>query len=406
MEEVGWSLSSSSSEELMTVRRRIDQIDMAISALLSERLQLAREVRDLKAELELPIYDPVREAEVRNRVSSAASDVETAIALQNIYDGIMEQSRLLQAGKPGDAAEKSAEARPSITYFPRVLVIGLGLIGGALAHQIKRCLPKTTILAVDKQEIIDCAMAEKAIHAGSENPRDWLHGASLIILAASPQTNLQILQEIAPHLNKGQLIIDVSSTKTSICAMAESLDLRGADFIGGHPFFGSEKSGFENSRSVQVKNKLFCLVPGSKASQISIKRLSRWLSALQMRVEIQDATSHDHISARTSHLVQLLAVALGNCLAQNHSRSELENIVKLSGPSFSQIARLMSSPPEMWLQILSQNREAINCSMEELVEQLKILQAAIQDSDQAAIKRLFHGSSEVRSILNSLEQGG
>jgi len=205
-------------------------------------------------------------------------------------------------------------------------------------------------------------------------------------LAAPPKKNIEILESIAPKLSRRQLVVDVTSTKKGICSVAEALDLNGADFIGGHPLFGSQKSGLEASSTVATNEAVFCLTPTTKSSQMSVKRFSRWLEGLGLKPVEATPASHDKVLARTSHLVQLIAVALGASIAdQNVTEHEL----KLHGPAFKQLARLMESPPEMWLDLFNQNKEELQTAIQDLVKQLELASHALDSADFEKLVKMF-----------------
>lgn len=408
MEEIGWRVGSGNTEvdsdekqnlnQIMSIRQQIDELDQSIARLLSQRLLIARQLTQAKSRLGWPVQDNGREAEVLKKVASVSNDAEVGQSVKAVYETIMAQSRLLQNRCQTNCATELPVTAGQIpakvsgrapVYFPRVLIIGLGLIGGALARQIKRTAPQTVIVGVDCQTIVSQALAEGIIDLAETDPVKALKKTQLIVLAANPDQNLKLLSQISSHLSRRQLVMDVTSTKTNICRMAEQLNLSGADFIGGHPFFGSEKSGLEGSRELNTDGKTFCLVPTLRSSEISLKRLSRWLSALKFKVEITDATTHDIASAKLSHLVQLLAVTLGAEIADGLSQSELKELLKLSGPSFAQTARLMSSPSTLWSEIVSQNREAIAQTLGDFNQRLKILQKAVKTDDRRAVEALF-----------------
>ena len=408
MEDIGWrhDIHTDSTGELAEIRGRIDEIDGLVSRLLAERLSLAQRLPGLKARLGLPIQDVQREAEVLDRVASETNDHAARQAIRTIYESIIEQSRGLQATaqqavKTTPAAKRheahqnrSTRVRRPI-HFTRVAIIGVGLIGGALARQIKRSMPKTTIVAVDSPSVLEAALREQVIDAAVTDPVAGIAKASLIILAAGPDQNLAILKSIAPALRRRQLVVDVTSTKARICKLADKLDLNGADFIGGHPMFGSEKSGLAGSAEVPVEGKTFCIVPTAKSTEISIKRLSRWLSFLGLRVETTTATTHDATVARLSHLIQLIAVALGAEIAHGKSDHELEKLLALSGTSFRQVARLMASPVDLWQQIVGQNKQEIVPALDQLAVRLQSLAQSIESGSAGTMKQTFKEAKRI-----------
>ncbi|HIA54685.1 MAG TPA: prephenate dehydrogenase/arogenate dehydrogenase family protein [Candidatus Melainabacteria bacterium] len=397
-------------------RARIDELDELIASLINERLTLCQEIGEAKKRMNKPVLDDKREKEVLSRVAAVATDPVIAAQLVAIYTTMLAGSRGLQeklsettspkaqagANANSESKEESnqtevdssqdssehaiAQTRNPQRYFPTVTIIGLGLIGGTVARLIRKHSPKTNITAVDSPEVLQKALVEGLIDCAETKAANAAERSSLILLAAPPKKNIEILESIAPKLSRRQLVVDVTSTKKGICSVAEALDLNGADFIGGHPLFGSQKSGLEASSTVATNEAVFCLTPTTKSSQMSVKRFSRWLEGLGLKPVEATPASHDKVLARTSHLVQLIAVALGASIAdQNVTEHEL----KLHGPAFKQLARLMESPPEMWLDLFNQNKEELQTAIQDLVKQLELASHALDSADFEKLVKMF-----------------
>lgn len=374
--------------QLDELRNKIDLLDGDIAKLLAERFSIVEKIGDLKADAKLPVLDNRREMEVLQRTANATDDPLRKISLEKIFSVIMEQSRVLQS-RP-----KNEKARLA---FPKVLVIGVGLIGGTLVRQINRLLPDTKIFGCDEAIKLLPVFEAGLIEKGETQFAKLLPEASLIILASNPQTNIQLLKEIAPSLKRGQVVIDVTSTKASICKLAGQLDLNGAEFIGGHPFMGSEKQGFAASSEVKVDGAVFCLTPTAKSSEVSIGRISRWLAELNFKVEVIDAEIHDAIAARISHLVQMIAVAMGSSMKDSLTDDELKAIPGISGKTFRELRRLMNSPADMWFEITQQNVDEVVHSLSDLSLKLLDIAQAIEAGDESKLREHFEKAEQLPS---------
>jgi prephenate dehydrogenase/chorismate mutase len=401
--------------QLEESRARIDELDELIATLINERLMLCQEIGEAKKRMNKPVLDDQREKEVLRRVASVATDPVIAKQLVNIYTTMLAGSRGLQenpsettspkaqaganenSGLKIDLSQDSSEqslvqTRNPERYFPNVTIIGLGLIGGTIARLIRQHSPKTNITAVDSADVLQKALGEGLIDCAELKPSGAAERSSLIVLAAPPKKNIELLETIAPKLSRRQLVVDVTSTKQEICAVADLLDLNGADFIGGHPLFGSQKSGLDASSTVATNGAVFCLTPTSKSSQMSVKRFRRWLEGLGLKPVEASPAAHDKVLARTSHLVQLIAVSLGASIAdQNISDNEL----KLHGPAFKQLARLMESPPEMWLDLFNQNKEELQEAIQDLVKNLNLAAAELSSEAKDELSKMFEKASSI-----------
>lgn len=397
-------------------RARIDELDELIASLINERLTLCQEIGEAKRRMNKPVLDDKREKEVLGRVAAVATDPVIAAQLVDIYTTMLAGSRGLQeklnettspkaragASANSESKEESSQARVDSSqdsseyaiaqtrnpqrYFPTVTIIGLGLIGGSLARLIRKHSPKTNITAVDSPEVLQKALGEGLIDCAETKAASAAERSSLIILAAPPKKNISLLNAIAPKLSRRQLVVDVTSTKKEICRAVENLELNGADFIGGHPLFGSQKSGLEASSEVSTLDSIFCLTPTSKSSEMSVKRFRRWLEGLGLEPVETTPASHDRVLARTSHLVQLIAISLGASIAE---KNLCDHELKLHGPAFRQLARLMESPPEMWLDLFNQNKEDLQEAIRELVSQLEIASRALDEQNFEKLLQMF-----------------
>ena len=393
MEELGWRSPEERETKLKVNRARIDKLDEAIAGLLKERLELALEIGALKADSNIPVKDESREQVVLDHVSSVVGSPILADSVVRVYQQLMEESRRLQ----GERSERQPLPQAS-TSFPRVLIIGCGLIGGALARRIKAVHPTTIVIGCDKPAVVQAACDAGVVDEGIADPLEAVGKASLIVLAASPRQNLEMLKKIAPATKARQVVVDVTSAKAKICALADGLKMK-ADFIGGHPFFGSQKSGFENSAEVAVTGKTFVLVPSAKSTQVSQKRLTKWLEQLGLVVEVRDAAEHDATVAGTSHLVQLLSVALGSQLANGVTADELKKTLALSGSGLRTMTRLMSSPYSMWAEILEQNSPAVCSSLALMESRLQLMRTAVATGQMDMIEAQFNTARKVADLL-------
>ena len=392
-------------------RARIDELDELIASLINERLMLCQEIGEAKKRMNKPVLDDKREQEVLSRVASVATDPVIAKQLIDIYTTMLAGSRGLQENLAETTSPKAqaganvhaepisgsseatlAGARMPQRYFPTVTIIGLGLIGGTLARLIRKHSPKTNITAVDAPEVLQKALGQGLIDCAETKATAAAERSSLVVLAAPPEKNIEILEIIAPKLSKRQLVVDVTSTKARMCQAAESIDLQGADFIGGHPLFGSQKSGLDASSAVATEQAVFCLTPISKSSQMSVKRFRRWLEGLGLKPVEASAETHDKVLARTSHVVQLIAVALGAAITDQKMS---EHDLQLHGPAFKNLARLMESPPEMWLDLFDQNKEELQKAITELVEKLNLAGDALNANEKSELAKLFEQAGKI-----------
>jgi prephenate dehydrogenase/chorismate mutase len=380
------------------MRATIDSLDETIAALICQRLSLSRKIGELKSASGLAVKDVQREQAVIANVKNAAGSPAIAEALGNIYQSIIKESCALQEEGPIPSSTSQAHSKHKHLYFPEVLIVGLGLIGGAMARQIKRILPDTKITAIDVESVIGQALAEGIVDATSQDLQSAVAKASLILLCATPAENLRLLEQIAPMTKRRQIVMDVTSTKQAICGRAEDLRIK-ADFVGGHPLFGNHKSGLAASGELGVDGQRFCLVPTRKSSELTMLRLSRWLSDLRLQVIQVTAEEHDKSLAATSHVVQLTAVAIGSALATGRTDEQLRQLLQLSGSGLASFSRLMSSPANLWIDIVAHNKQHTLDVIGQLVDELENISRSIRTNDTADLHDKFAAAQRVHAAL-------
>ena len=366
--EVNESISESV-HELDCLRDHIDLIDAQLKQLLIDRFEVARQIAKQKRKFSLPIKDPARENALLTKLFGSTQEEPAGKFISAVFRELLNQSVAFQSFEMNklDNSEVESNSPQSIETskpacaFPKICIIGAGLIGGGFARKIKTSHVDAELFAIDFEESLTAINASKIFTQTSSDPQhNMIKEAALIVLACPPDANLEVLKNIAPLLRAGQIVIDLSSTKSSICSLAENLDLNGAEFIGAHPFFGNEKQGFEASESLEMKGKTFCLVPTSKSSSFSVARLRAWLAAMEFRVFTTEAGEHDKTVALTSHLIQLFASALGSTIFEELIENDQEDHLILSGGALSNLSRLMNSPEDLWEQVSGQNSAEIN----------------------------------------------
>lgn len=364
---------------LSHLRREIDKIDADLAKLLRQRFAIMNRIADAKNANAKPVRDAAREAEVLKRAQKWCPEPELKPAVTKVFESIIEQSVALQQSIHMEV--KDQPTTPPAQTFKSVCIVGAGLIGGALAHRIRQVEKSATSItlmkAVDLPSALGLCQSSNIFDECTDQLMDGIRECELIVLCAPPETNCRLLQAIAPHLNPNQTVLDVSSVKQPICEIAARLNLNGATFVGGHPFFGTEKSGFDHSKDVAVDNRTFCLV--AEQTLPDVRRLQQWLSSLGLRVVVTTAASHDKVVARTSHLIQLLAVTAGSIIHDDLIEENLSDLLVLSGGGLATLSRLMASPSALWEQVLFQNSDEIEAAM----SQIEALFARLRESTSA-----------------------
>jgi prephenate dehydrogenase len=230
-----------------------------------------------------------------------------------------------------------------------VAVVGLGLIGGSLAKALSRA--GHDVLGVDRPGPCRAALRARAI-ARRVTLEQAAGEAAVVVLAAPPAANRQLLRQLARVAPARLAITDVGSVKAGIVRDAARLGL--SSFVGGHPIAGRERSGFRAASAELFRGRPWILTPSrSPGAEARVRRLVLATGARPVRMR---AEAHDRLMAFVSHLPQVVAWAL---LRAARNDTSTRRRLALAGPGFRDMTRLAKSPRGLWREILRENRREI-----------------------------------------------
>ena len=225
-------------------------------------------------------------------------------------------------------------------------VVGLGLVGGSIARALTGA--GHPVVGVDRRRVANAALRCGAVAALAPDVATAAIRADVVVLAAPPDTNVLLLDDLA---GSDVAITDVTSVKQPIVARA--VELRLTAFVGGHPVAGREKGGFGSSDAALFVGRPWILTPVRSTRRDAVRRVSRLVRSCGARPTSLTPAVHDRTFAYLSHLPQVVSWALLSA-AQGDRVAGLR--LPLAGGGFRDATRLAASPPELWRQILGQNR--------------------------------------------------
>lgn len=277
--------------------------------------------------------------------------------------------------------------------FKKIAFVGLGLIGGSLAQTIKNVFPKTEIIALARsKETINYGLRQKIISAGTNELEEFkplLKDVDLLIVAAPINKIIEYTKLLYPLLANNAIILDVASSKQTICQKLSNLSDK---FIGGHPMFGTEKTGIKQSSPQLATNAVFVLTPGPKTAPAKINKLKKFISKLQMRPLIIPADQHDQAVAAISHVPYLAATAL----LQLADTTDKKN---LAATGFQSSTRVGEANPEWGLEICQTNKKAITQELSLLIKKLHQLKKNIKRNQKTKLQAFFEKSRKIRRSI-------
>lgn len=281
--------------------------------------------------------------------------------------------------------------------FNKVGFIGLGLIGGSIAKKMKADHPDIHIYATaHHEETVKEAYREGLIDNDTLLPLTAFHDCDIIFLCAPVQRNLDYLSELKDIIQKDCYITDVGSTKTEIHEEVIRLGLE-ANFIGGHPMTGSEKTGILAADKTLLENAYYIITPTAITPQSDVEDFREFVRSLGSIPLILDYKTHDYSTAAISHLPHMIAYSLVNLVQQIDDDNETMKSIAAGG--FKDITRIASSSPVMWQNICASNRQQILVLMDKYTALLSRLRSYIEASDEQALLDFFQSAKDYRDSL-------
>lgn len=274
--------------------------------------------------------------------------------------------------------------------FDTVCVIGLGLIGGSLALDIRERGLARSVVGSDSDEAALATALELGIIEEKAAPADAGIGErDLIVLAVPVQTMARMLEE---GFEAGTLVTDVGSVKGSLVDAFRRCRKRDGDyrFVPGHPIAGDEKSGPTAARRGLFEGARVILTPMEEGDPDVETVASLW-RGVGSRVDIMDPVEHDDIFAWVSHLPHMAAYAIVDCVLEKNP-----DWVSFSGGGLRDYTRIAASSPRMWAEIALANRELVLEALDGYRESLVKLYEAVSSSDRDRLEDLFSGIASVR----------
>jgi len=274
-------------------------------------------------------------------------------------------------------------------------VIGLGAIGGSLAWQarlagVPRVVGFSPSRADGVQALRAAAVTELADHLGGA-----VAGAELVVLAVPARATLELIGRLAPVLEAGALLTDVCSVKRPVLEQAGAAGL-GDRFAGAHPLTGTHASGFGAARPDRLRGCVVyvCETGAPGGDQAARRVMSFWEQVLEAQPVLIGAEAHDRQLAWTSHLPQAVASALAKTLADR-------GLAGVSfGPGARDTTRLAASSPDMWIDILLYNREAVAEALDAAESGLTDLRALVAAGDAVGLRRYLTTAQRFREGLD------
>ena len=279
-----------------------------------------------------------------------------------------------------------------------IYIVGVGLIGGSFALEIKKIFKKSNIIGIDNSEQnLENAIDLKIID--SKGSLDSIINPFMIILAIPVKSIINILPFILDKSLYDTIVIDFGSTKSSICKSVINHKNR-SNFIAFHPIAGTEHSGPHAAHFGLFDNKNVIICDYKKTKTKILDNALEIFLKMKMNVSYMDSVSHDKHIAYVSHLSHLSSFMLGKTVMDEEKNEK--NIFNMAGSGFESTVRLAKSSPKMWADIFDDNKINIIKSLDDYIKNLEFFKLLIESNKFDELELLLNKTNYIKKILKGI----
>jgi prephenate dehydrogenase len=279
----------------------------------------------------------------------------------------------------------------------KIAIVGLGLIGGSLAIDLRSKKIATRLIGVDFNE----GHMRKALELGLVDeilPEERAFAESDVVILAIPVNTIgALLPSILDRVAKNAVVIDTGSTKSMICKSVAQHDRR-AQFVAAHPISGTENSGPTAALQGLFEGKTNIICEKEQSSKSSLAVAKNIFDSVGMNTIFMEPDEHDKHVAYVSHLSHVSSFLLGQTVLD--IEKDEKNIFDLAGSGFASTVRLAKSSPAMWAPIFEQNSEYLSQALLEYIMHLQKFHYHLMKKDTKELVKTLTNANEIRRVLD------
>ncbi|WP_117883793.1 prephenate dehydrogenase [Aureibaculum luteum] len=279
----------------------------------------------------------------------------------------------------------------------KVVVIGLGLIGGSMAIDLKK-YGNYHIIGIDR----NVNHTSKALELGiiDEIGTDsTLAEADVVIVAVPADAIPPVTKSVLDQINENTLVFDVGSVKGQVCNQVKEHPNR-KNYVAAHPIAGTEFSGPEAAFSGLFTNKINIICEKKLSDKKILEKALQIFDKLEMRTTFMKADEHDKHIAYVSHLSHISSFMLGKTVLEIEPNEK--NIFNMAGSGFRSTVRLAKSSPAMWTPIFLQNKENVLKSLTEYIKNLETFKNKIEEGSNEEVFNIMENTNRIKNILDGI----
>ena len=290
-----------------------------------------------------------------------------------------------------------------MTPFKKIVICGVGLIGGSFALALKKSGYKGKILGLERStDVLERAHALGIVDEVGLSLEDTLKDADLVVLSVPVAQTGNVLKMILPYWHDGLIVSDTGSTKTDVVGMArEILGEKIARFIPAHPIAGRETNGPEAAIDDLFVGKKTVIAALPENSRNDVERIADIWERCGAIIHHLSPENHDTVFATVSHMPHLLAYGLVDYVA-NHPKSDL--FFQYAASGFRDFTRIAGSSPEMWRDITLANRKQLLVELDAYLKEIELIRELVDKADGSGLEKIYSTAQEARmNWLHAIE---
>lgn len=282
----------------------------------------------------------------------------------------------------------------------KIAVIGIGLIGGSLARDIRLIWDQAEIIGLDA---LACHV-QQAIELGLVNREgQWeeIPQMDMVIVSVPVDKALTVVPQVLNLVNETTLVMDVGSTKQPLCEAVQHHPNR-RNFLATHPIAGTEFSGPTAALQGLFEGKTNIICEVEKTAFGLQERAMELFRKLGMRIRYMDPKAHDKHIAYVSHLSHISSFMLGKTVIEKEQ--DERDIFDMAGSGFESTVRLAKSSPDMWTPIFNQNKANVLATLEEYIRNLSRFRELLETDQYDVLYQEMQHTNRIKEILNGIKK--
>ncbi len=285
-------------------------------------------------------------------------------------------------------------------HIMKVGIVGLGLIGGSMAIDLKRRGFADEIIGVEADAVNAAAALKIGLVDRVAQLQDCIGESDLIVLAVPVGAAVRMLPMVLDRFSElgcgTKVVMDVCSTKEQLARAVKYHPCR-RQYVASHPMAGTEYSGPWAAMPGLFDAHACIICDSEESAPKAVRMVESLYESLNMRTIYMNSSNHDVHTAYVSHISHVTSFALA--LTVLDKEKDEKHIFDLASGGFSSTVRLAKSSPDMWTPILSQNRENVLHVMDTYIEKMLAFRQAIDEGDEEAVRGLIEDANRIRRII-------